>query len=152
MEAEEEEDRETELLEYKNSRAFRFLPRYRVSKPHDCQMRYMDVVTTFFSVQEQIYKEIKKKRERGTYDNEHFDWTATISSVEYLDVIVDVGDGGGWICSDIEIRHGYREDGRYWNIDIFLEFITGISHLIILFIFLLLYSFFFSFILITNQN
>ena len=110
----------------------------------------MDLVTNFFSVQEQIYKEIKKKRERRTYDNEHFDWTATISSVEYLDVIVDVGDRGGWICSDIEIRHCCREEGRYWNIDIFLGFVTGVSHLIILFLFFIIIFIFFSFILITN--
>jgi len=68
VQAEEEEHREakylTPLLEYKNSRAIRFLHRYRVSISRDCQTCYMDVVTTFFPVQEQIYKEIKKKMEQ----------------------------------------------------------------------------------------
>jgi len=109
----------------------------------------MDVVMTFFFNKEQIYKEIKKKRDQMTYDKEHFDWTATINYVEYLDVIVDVGDGGGWVCSDVEIRHCCREDGRRdWKIDIFLGFVPGVYHLILLFIFFIIIFISFSFILI----
>ncbi len=88
---------------------------YKVSIPHDCQARHMDVVMTFFSVQEKIYKEIKKNEWWWkTYDKEHFDWTATISFVEYIDVIVDVGvDEGGWVHFDVPKR-GNTLENRYF--------------------------------------
>jgi len=51
-----------------------------------------------------------KKEEEPTYDEEGSSRAVTVSSVKYLNLIVQVRVGGGLIRSDVAIRHRLRGD------------------------------------------